>query len=260
VDVGDQVAPVPVRERLRVLQHPTDLGRVPVPGQVDPAVAEAARHDQLPGRELEEERTALVRPGYPPLDEREQFVRDHASRHAPLVKRPSDPAVQDVDVGDGRDREAVAAHHAQQLVLLARVVADLADHEGSAAAHLERQLEVLGDQLALEALDVGHGAAEEEGMGARVRHPVGGGPGGGHLAELPVEVEEPDRIHVEHGSGQARVPLDRVVAGDGQHRGQAPAQEVPPQALEPVAVPVAAGHVHDDVVAQLDDRLGRGIR
>jgi hypothetical protein len=71
------------------------------------------------------------------------------------VKRPSDPAVQDVDVGDGRDREAVAAHHAQQLVLLARVVADLADHEGSAAAHLERQLEVLGDQLALEALDVG---------------------------------------------------------------------------------------------------------
>jgi hypothetical protein len=69
-----------------------------------------------------------------------------------------------------------------------------------------------------------------------------------------------DRIHVEHRLRQTFEPVHRVVAGHGEDRPEAARQEVPAQALERVPVPVPGGHVDDDLVAEVAQRLGRCIR
>ena len=167
---------------------------------------------------------------------------------------------EDVCVGDDRPVDSLAAHPSEELVLPARVVADLGHREIGACADLERELEQLRDEVALEALERVHGTAEEQVVGRGIDRPLGDRARDGPLGELAVHREQCDRVNVEHRPGETLEPVDRVVAGHGEDRPEAARQEVPAQALERVPVPVPGGHVDDDLVAQVTQRLGRCIR
>ena len=155
--------------------------------------------------------------------------------------------------------DALAAHPAQEHVLAMGVVADLGDRVVGTGAALERELEELGHEVALEALEGIDGAAQEEAVLLGIREPVGGRLGGGDGAQLVEQGEERHGVDVEDGLGQALVARDRVVAGDGEDAGQAAREEVPAQALHRVAVAVAAGDVDDDVVTERPERLAGGV-
>ena len=135
---------------------------------------------------------------------------------------------------------------AQELVVLARVPADLVDDEACACLRLLAQLEVLRHHLALVALVVRDHAAQEE-VGAveallrplRVRQP---------LVQVGEESEQPDGVDVEHGSGKAFVPGHGVVAREREDVVEALGGELPRAALERVAVPVLAGEMDDHLL------------
>ena len=130
--------------------------------QVDAREAEAARHRDVLGGELDEERPALVRARGLALDDREQLVGDDRAGDLPRVERARGGLRQQVDVREHRDRQPVVPQPAQELVVLARVPADLVDREAGAGLDLLPQLEVLRHHLALAPLVVRDDGAEEE--------------------------------------------------------------------------------------------------
>ena len=169
---------------------------------------------------------------------------------------------EQIDVGEHRDGQAVAPDPAQQLVVLARVPADLVDDEARARLHLLPELEVLRHHLALAALVVRDDAAEEEvrpvepGLGlSLVPQP---------LVHLREEAQQPDRVDVEHRSGEPLVPRDGIVAGEREDVVESLRAQLPAAALERVAVPVLAGEVDDHLLAARDqigpERVGREHR
>ena len=135
---------------------------------------------------------------------------------------------------------------AQELVVLARVPADLVDDEPRACLGLLAQLEVLRHHLALVALVVRDHTTQEE-VGAveallrplRVRQP---------LVQVGEEREQPDGVDVEHGSGKPLVPGHGIVAREREDVVKALGGELPRAALERVAVPVLAGEVDDHLL------------
>ena len=116
------------------------------------------------------------------------------------MKRPGDGPVEDVRARDDRDRETTEAQVAEQLVELARIVADLGDCHLGARPDLRLELEVLGEKLALLAL-------ERVDRGAKVKATRLGRP-----ANLAVHREQTDRVKVEHRPRQPFVTVDRIVA------------------------------------------------
>ena len=69
---------------------------------------------------------------------------------------------QDIDVGKHGHAQVLQRQIAEELVLLAGVVADLLDDEGGPGLDLFCQLEILGHDLVLEALEiVDHRAGKE---------------------------------------------------------------------------------------------------
>ena len=159
-------------------------------------------------------------------------------------------------------RQLLAPDPAQQLVVLARVPADLVDDEARARLDLLPQLEVLRHHLALAPLVVRDDAAEEEVRPveprlrpARVRQP---------LVHLGEEAEQADRVDVEHRSREPLVPRDRVVAGEREDVVEPLRAELPAATLERVAVPVLAGEMDDHLLAARDqigpERVGREHR
>ena len=154
-----------------------------------------------------------------------------------------------------------ASDVAQQLVVLARVVADLVDHEARAGPDLLGELLVLRDDLALVQLVIGDHAPEEE---VRPVEPLVGPrdvQAGVHVA---VELQQADRVDVEHRRGGAAVPAERVVARQAQDVAEPLGGELPAPALERVAVPVLAGQVDDHLLPARDqvgaERVGREHR
>ena len=178
----------------------------------------------------------------------------------PAWKARATPGREDVRVRDDRPPDPLPAHPAQELVLLAGVVADLGDDEVRPGPRLEPELEELRDEVALEPLERVHGAAEEEVVARWIGRAVRLGPLHGARAELAQEREERDGVDVEHRLREALEAVDRVVAADREDGGEAARQQVPAQALEPVPVPVARRDVDDDVVAQRPERLAGRVR
>ena len=84
------------------------------------------------------------------------------ARDAARVEDAGGARREQEDVGEHRHVERVERQPAEELVVLARVVADLVDDETGAVLDLLPQLEVLRHHLPLVALVVGDDAAEEE--------------------------------------------------------------------------------------------------
>ena len=84
------------------------------------------------------------------------------------------------------------------------------------------------------------------------------------LVHRPKEVEQPDRIDVEHRRREPLVPGHRIVAGEREDVVEALRAELPAAALERVAVPVLAGEVDDHLLPARDEvgpeRVGREHR
>ncbi len=160
-------------------------------------------------------------------------------------------AREQIDVREDVQLEAVPAHPAQELVVLARVPTRLVDDEASTGPRLLAQLEVLGHHLALVALVVRDDTTQEEvrPLKRRVRSTLVE-QAGVHLRE---QADEPDRVDVEHGGGETPVPDDRIVAGEREHVVEAAGAQLPAATLERVAVPVLAGEVDDHLLPARDE-------
>jgi hypothetical protein len=127
----------------------------------------------------------------------------------------------------------------------------------SACPRLLAQLEVLRHHLALEALVVGDDTAQEEvrPVEPRVR-PARIGQALAHLGE---EADEPDRVDVEDGGGEAPMTDGRIVAGQREHVVEASRTQLPPATLERVPVPVLAGEVDDHLLPARDQVGSEGV-
>ena len=130
--------------------------------EVDAVEAETARDRDVLGRQVDEEGSTLVRARTVALGEREQLVGDDDSGDLSLVEGARRRRREEIDVREHRQRQLLAPDPAQQLVVLARVPADLVDDEARAGLDLLPQLEVLRHHLALAPLVVRHDAAQEE--------------------------------------------------------------------------------------------------
>ena len=221
-----------------------------MPAEVDAVVAEPARDREVLGGEIDEERTALVGARTVPFGELEQRVADDDARDLPRAEDPRGATREEVDVRDREEIELLPADVAQELVVLARVPADLLDDEAGAGLRLLAELEVLRHHLPLVALVVRDHAAEEE-----VRA-VEAPPRLALVVEARVhvreEAQEADRVDVEDRRGKAPVTHDRVVAGKREHVVEPGRGELPAAALERVPVPVLAGEVDDHLLAARD--------
>ena len=241
------------REGVGERQDPVDVGgRQRVARQVGAPEAHAPGDRDLLRGELEEERLALVRPACRLLDHREELVGDDAAGDRVLVEEASHRPRQDVHVGEDRQLDPVEPHPAQQLVPLPAVVAELRDHEVGPDPGLEVELEVLEDDLGLEALERRdrRPQVEPRGVGLAIRPRL--------VDEVVVEREEAHRVDVEHGLRQAAGPLHRMVPGDGEDVADPARLELPGERAERVAAPVAAGDVDDDVLPAGEQLLGKG--
>ena len=132
-DLAGELAPVVGR----VARRPGRGSRrrssaVQVAAEVDAAEAEAAGDRDLPGGEVDEERAPLVRARAVALGQREQLVGDDHARDPPGVEHARCAGDSRKTFASTGTLEAVAPEPAQQLVVLARVVADLVDHEARA--------------------------------------------------------------------------------------------------------------------------------
>ena len=145
-----------------------------------------------------------------------------------------------------RTREILARDVADQLVVLARVVADLVDHEARARPRFFGELLVLGNDLTFVELVVGDHAAQEEVGLLEPFVRLGDVQPGIHVA---VQLEQADRVDVEHGRRRPAVAVERVIARQAQHVVEALGGELPASALERVAIPVLAGQVDDHLLA-----------
>ncbi len=258
LDLARERAPVVRRERSRALDDLAELLRRHVTAEVDAVEAEPARDGDVLRRHLDEERAALVGARRVPLDQREQLVGHDDAGDLARVERARRRPRQQVHVGEHRRGRRLAPDEAQQLVVLARAPADLVDHEPCSGAQLLLQLEVLRHHLALVPLVIRDDAPEEEVRPvephvrpSRVRQPVV------HLRE---EAEQTDRVDVEHRRRDAAVPGDLIVARQREHVVEPLRAELPPAALERVAIPVLAGEVDDHLLAARDEIGAERVR
>ena len=180
------------------------------------------------------------------LRQREQAVGDDDAGNPSGMEGARRRAGEEEDVGQAADREILARDVPDQLVVLARVVADLVDHEPRAGPRLLGQLLVLGDHLTLVELVVGDHAAQEEVGLLEPFAGLGDVQSGVHVA---VQLEQADRVDVEHGRRRPAVAVERVIARQAQHVVEALGGELPAAALERVAVPVLARQVDDHLLA-----------
>ena len=133
-----------------------------MPAEVDAVVAEPARDRDVLRGELDEEGPPSSGLGRVALDEREQLVADDDAGDRPAVEGAGRGTGEQVHVREHREVEALAPDPADELVVLARVPADLLDHEAGTGLRLLAELEVLRHHLALVPLVVRDDAAEEE--------------------------------------------------------------------------------------------------
>ena len=196
------------------------------------------------------------------LDEREQLVGHDDARDRTTVERTCGRRREQVDVRERRDRQRLPPDPAQQLVVLARVVADLVDDEPRARRHLLRQLQVLRHDLPLVPLVVRHDAPQEE---VRPTQRAVGPPlvvqAHVHLGE---HAEEPDRVDVEDRRRMPLVAGHGIVARQTEDVAEPLGAELPAAALERVPVPVLARQVDDHLLAERQkvapERVGREHR
>ena len=262
MDLPRERPPVVLREAAGQVEDLAEGGRRHVASEVDAVEAEPARDRDVLGGQVDEERTALVRARSVALGEREQLVGDDDSRDLSLVEGACRRPREEIDVGEHRDRQLLAPDPAQQLVVLARVPADLVDDEARTRLDLLPQLEVLRHHLTLAPLVVRHDAAEEEVRPVEPR--VGRACIRKPLIHLGEEAEQADRVDVEHRRGEPLVPRDRIVAGEREDVVEPLRAQLPAATLERVAVPVLAREMDDHLLAARDqigpERVGREHR
>ncbi len=229
--------------------------------QVGAAVAKPAVDRDLFGREFEKEALALVRACRVTLAEIREFVRDHDPGNALGAEHAGHPRVEDIHVADER-HPAVAAlpHPHDELVDLARIVANLVDEEPRAGRDLLLHLEELRNDLVLVELEIGDNRTGEKfcrvephrlfRRGARHIEP------GVHPAE---QREQADRVDVEHRLRAAADAVAGIVAAEHKQVVETLAGEVPRLALQRVAVEILARKVdHHLAAGRLEGPAQRG--
>ena len=247
LDLLRERAPVVGGIGIRGREDGVELFETRLASEIDTAKAEPARDRNLLGSQVEEERAI------PLLGQGEQLVCDDDAGDPSGVEDPCRPRREHVDVREDRHVETVQGHPAQELVVLACVVADLVDHEAGAVLDLLAQLEILRHDLTLVSLVVRDDTAEEE-----VRRSCQSVLTA--LVHVGEHAQQSDRVDVEHGRRDPPVARHRVVARQREHVMKPFRPEFPAAALERVAIPVFAREVDDHLLAALNQVGSERVR
>ena len=136
LELAREGTPVVRRERVGAPEDLVVVGRLEVAPDVRAPEPEPAGDRDLLRGQLEQERTAAVFRRRLPLDELEQLVRDDRPRDPAGGEDLRRPGGEGIDVREYRHAQLVQLEPAEKLVVLARVVADLVDHERGAVLDL----------------------------------------------------------------------------------------------------------------------------